>query len=192
MNIRALTSGVLNAKILAFSTPNTKKLCTSHVLTFSIDEQFCSISRTIRWNAKKMSFLFFIIPFSSSTNLSLSLSVVILFLSHCRQSQTLPILPPISHVVVHVPVTIFHSLNINPFHSLLFVYLSISNKPTEFSLGYGLTDFLLGFIMWVLGWFWRLVGGLWVSWFFFFLRLWWVLGGEDVLCFLFFGGARFI
>ena len=137
MNIRALTSGVLNAKILAFSTPNTKKLCTSHVLTFSIDEQFCSISRTIRWNAKKMS-LFFLLYLSP---LSLSLSLVILFLSHRRQSQALSILPPISHVVVHVSVTIFRSLNINLFHSLLFIYLSISNKPTDFDLGYGSVDF---------------------------------------------------
>ena len=168
MYIRALTSGVLNAKILAFSTPNTKKLCTSHVLTFSIDEQFCSISRTIRWNAKKMS-LFFLLYHSplAQISLSLSLSLVILFLSHHRQSQALSILPPISHVVVHVSVTIFRSLNINLFHSLLFIYLSISNKPTDFGLGCGLIDFLPGFIMWVLGWFWLLVGGLWVSWLFF-------------------------
>ena len=165
MYIRALTSGVLNAKILAFSTPNTKKLCTSHVLTFSIDEQFYSISRTIRWNAKKNVFLIFLLCLSPPAQISLSL--VILFLSHCRQSQVLPILPPISHVIVHVSITIFHSLNINLFHSLLFVYLAISNKPTDFGLGCGLIDFLPGFIMWVLGWFWLLVGGLWVSWFFF-------------------------
>ena len=72
MYIRALTSGVLNAKILAFSTPNTKKLSTSHVLTFSIDEQLCSISRTIRWNAKKMS-LFFLLYLSPLAQISLSL-----------------------------------------------------------------------------------------------------------------------
>ena len=144
MYIRALTSGVLNAKILAFSTPNTKKLSTSHVLTFSIDEQLCSISRTIRWNAKKMSlfFLLYLSPLAQiSLSLSLSLSLVILFLSHRRQSQALSILPPISHVVVHVSVTIFRSLNINLFHSLLFIYLSISNKPTDFDLGYGSVDF---------------------------------------------------
>ena len=97
MYIRALTLGVLNAKILAFSTPNTKKLSTSHVLTFSIDEQLCSISRTIRWNAKKMS-LFCLLYLSPLAQISLSLSLWLSSSSHivanlrccrsCHQSHT--------------------------------------------------------------------------------------------------------
>ena len=148
MNIRALTSGVLNAKILAFSTPNTKKLCTSHVLTFSIDEQFCSISRTIRWNAKKMS-LFFLLYLSPLAQISLSLSLSLSLSSYPLPLSSSPIsgavdlatnltcrCPCLSH---RLPLSQYQPLSLSPFH------LSLYFKQTY--------------------WF-RL--GLWVSWFFFF------------------------
>ena len=162
MYIRALTLRVLNAKILAFSTPNTKKLSTSHVLTFSIDEQLCSISRTIRWNAKKMS-LFFLLNLSPLAQISLSLSL---------SSYPLPLsLPPISSAADlatnlarrcpcldhHLPLSQYQPLSLSPFR------LSLYFKQTY--------------------WF-RL--GLWVDWFFAWvyyvgLRLiltacWWVMG----------------
>ena len=43
--LKALASSVFNDKILAFSTPNTEKLTTSHVQNakiFGMDEQYCS------------------------------------------------------------------------------------------------------------------------------------------------------
>ena len=129
MNIRALTSGVLNAKILAFSTPNTKKLCTSHVLTFSIDEQFCSISRTIRWNAKKMS-LFFLLYLSPLAQISLSLSLSLSLSSYPLPLSSSPIsgavdlatnltcrCPCLSH---RLPLSQYQPLSLSPFHLSLY------------------------------------------------------------------------
>ena len=196
MYIRALTSGVLNAKILAFSTPNTKKLSTSHVLTFSIDEQLCSISRTIRWNAKKIS-LFFLLYLSPLAQISLSLS---LSLSLC--GYPLPLSSPPILGAVDLATNLARRCPCLGYHLPLSQYQPLSLSPFRLSLYFKQTY-----------WF-RL--GLWVDWFFawvyyvglrliltacwwvmgqsifFFLRLWWVLGGEDVLCFFFIGGARFI
>ena len=75
--LKALASSVFNDKILAFSTPNTEKLTTSHVQNakiFGMDEQYHSTKQYGK-NTKILVFFFFLIQLSFLfCHLSLSLS----------------------------------------------------------------------------------------------------------------------
>ena len=168
--LKALASSVFNDKILAFSTPNTEKLTTSHVQNakiFGMDEQYHSTKQYGK-NTKILVFFFFNSTFLSLLP-SLSLSLLLLFfLSH-----------PLPHSYCHRPHhhaadlkslsrSLFHS---KPLHSLTFGSLFLFRLSISLPLGYWLV---------VVG---RLIVAVmvfkfcvlcFVFFFFFLLQWWWI------------------